>query len=359
MTISRQALDSEHGTITYPDYSRIDTPLYSRPPGFPAPGEMAFWLRDSQLGTLPLTCDNGYVVAEYNLGYPTIREVSYDVTLENGRFDLTRFHGARVVDLSIVLRPTATSDGTGPVRIPEPRLRDRLLTFLHPQRRPELIFQEHEDFRVRRIRLRASKADFAVVRPRFNKMSVAWVAPLGIIESAEDNCYDWTFDAAAEPVTVPVLNLGNTDAHWSATIKGAIYHPTFELLPAFGGSRKLQLEYTASPGDVIEMDSFLRRVTVNGEGVGYRYASSDASSWWTIPPGAHQLRFTHNGIVDAGSSPGMWVDSANLPVDGPTVTHWEPNSNAPEWVWATGLESGSTGVPLNGRITFCVADAWI
>lgn len=166
------------------------TESIDRPDDWPEEGKLHFQLRDTLLGIQDLACDTGYVVRGYDFAHPEVRASAFNNALDDGTFDLTKYLGSRAVTLELSLKVRATMNDTGPrivmhdgVEATEPRLRDRVRAYLHPTRRPRLIFSEHDDPRVRQIFLRGSDSGVAFANPRYNAMSVSWVAPRSYIES--------------------------------------------------------------------------------------------------------------------------------------------------------------------------------
>lgn len=280
-----------------------DTP--DRPTVWPDTGEMHFRLIDDGLGALDMSCDTGYIVRQYDLGFPAVREVSYENSLDDGTYDQTQFVGARAVTLDVMLRPTQNIDGTG-VQYSAPRMRDALFAYLHPGRRPMLYFSEHGDDRVKQVQLRGSQLSAPMSQPRFNAVNAGWVAPFGLIESYQLHYVTAYLDEAAGDFDFPVQNDGNVGAHWQIEILGEITTPRFML----DGNTDmiLELEYESEIGDTVIIDSFTKTVSINGVPVGYRYLN-DNSSWFTIPPGSHVINVDHDSTVRAGYPYLFWEGS--------------------------------------------------
>jgi len=289
-------------TLTYDMYPS-DWPV--------APGEMHFRLVEPQLGTLDLGCGNGYVVREYSLGSPEIREVTYNNSLDDGTYDLTQFIGARAVTLDIVLRNTASIDGTGPIVKAESQMRDDVLKFLHPGRRPVLIFSEHGDNRCRQIQLRGTEFGWTVSKPRFNSLNLSWKAPKGIIESLGDACVTVSYkESLPSTILLDINNPGTVSSTWTMRTQGQLIDPVFQL-----GSERLSLDYNAGPTDIVTVDSFTKTVSINGVPTGYKYLNDD-SDWFKIPPGRSTLEIAHSGVALAGYPFAKWEVLANTPVAG-------------------------------------------
>jgi hypothetical protein len=283
-----------------------DVILSGRPEDWPAPGEMHFRLSDATLGNLDLSCDTGYIVRSYDLGFPEVREVSYAATLDDGTFDVTAFVGARSVSLDIVLRATDVSGHPLPSGPSETRMRDDLLKYLSPALRPVLMFSEHGDDRVRAIVLRGSDAPISVSQPQFNSVSVSWRAPRGMIENTDVHRAYFTFDELlSAEYTILTENKGTVPAHWQLQISGDLESPHISI-----GDLHLWLNYHIEPAGVITIDSRTRTVRIGNVPVGYRYLD-DKSDWFRIPPGFQEIHFSHDAVPRLGLPYAYWQPDAS------------------------------------------------
>ena len=329
-----------------------------------APGEMHFRLEEPYLGQLDLSCENGYVVQEYDLGSPDIREVSYDNSVDSGSFDITRFHGARSVSLQIALRSSISVNGTGGMIASEAQLRDRLLGYLAPTRRPTLIFTEHQDLRIRQMDLRGSDGSVSFGQPLGNKMAATWVCPYGMVESWMVNTVTATLNEGETLSRVTLENKGNVGTHWQARLSGDVTNPILKYTDPLGVVSRLQINYDSDPGDVILIDSFSKIVTVNGASVGYKFVSPN-SKWFRIAPGVSELELDYTGLVRMGypwlrwqpapQGPGNWAITPGI---GPqTPPNNPPPGGAPPWAWST-LNDPGTGEPGIAQVTIFYRDTW-
>lgn len=273
---------------------------------------MRIALQEDTLGTLELDCASGYVVTQYDLGFPQPREVSYPRTLVDGVVDQTSHHGARTVSLTVTLNATR---GSSPAQ-----LRDRLAAYLHPGRRPTMLITEHNDVRERQIRLRASQFGIPIASPKFNAMSCSWIAYDGVVESQTliqiqarpfdtnpaGREYPLTFDRDY-PDVLPsgshlVVNDGNTAAQWTINLYGNIVNPRLVLndqairLTASGG-------LTLATNQLLVIDSRGKQVLYDGNPLtsALQYVDFLNSTWWLIPPGQSVYR------LDADT----WDDNAS------------------------------------------------
>ena len=264
-----------------------------------------------------------------------MREVVYPNSLDDGIFDVTAFIGSRAVTLDMVLRNTVNANGTGGKLHPsESQMRDEVLQYISPQRRPFLIFSEHDDTyvdssnrvwsRVRYFVLRGSDAPISVARPQFNELSMSWVAPSGLMENVDYHqaVINFTEEDLDAEYRIHTHNGGSAPAWWTLTIDGDLESPMLEL----DGTRRLWLNYhIEEPGTVI-INSRLKTVTIESPGptgtirrtVGYRYLD-DRSDWFRIPPGDHVISLTHKSVQRAGKPYAYWqVDPQVVAHEGPS-----------------------------------------
>ena len=340
--------------------TQVDTP--DRPADWPEQGRMHFRLEDRLLGMCDLSCDKGYVVRSYDFAHPEVRATAYSNALDDGSFDVTKFLGPRAVSLDLTLKARASQNDTGPPiiiggeEVTEPRLRDRVRSYLHPARRPKLIFSEHQDSRVRQIVLRGAESAAAFSQPRYNAMSASWVAPRTYIESYQIHNVVAILDRNLpvfpdEHPTLPgqtgleiqIRNAGNAPAYWAVSIRGEVTHPKFWLRNPAYGDASLKVAYEIhSYTDVITMDSFPKLVAVRGKPIGFRYVD-DASQWFRIPPGISTLQIVLDDPLRKGYEGGRWTAGNHQPADTtpPFTGPWD------QGVWASGRSGGSDPLPPN------------
>lgn len=329
----------------------------SYPPEWPAPGRMHFRLVNDRLGNLDLDCENGYVLNQYNLGFPEVREVKVPNSLDDGNFDVTRFIGARAVSLDVTLKPHIGLTPASPYVNAEAYLRDRLLAYLYPGIRSRLLFSEHGDKRVRQILLRGSQASLAVNKPLYNKVNAAWIAPRGTLAAYDERCYLFRFgETSGETMDLIIVNEGTVPVTWRATISGYSLHPRLIL----NGREILRLDYVAQPGDVITLDSFSQTITINGQPASYAYIEDDAV-WFKIPPGFNTLTVSHAGGVSAYGYPyARWQVAPSAA----TVDLFERADGAlgADWETPTDLPVDTTAVALHiddGAVIVTEADSGV
>jgi hypothetical protein len=331
----------------------------SYPTLWPQPGIMHFRLLEDRLGALDLDCDHGYVVQSYDLGFPTVREVIYNNSLDDGTFDVTRYHGPRTVTLDLALKPHSGPTPNSPPLPAESVLRDALLAYTHPSRRPTLLFSEHQDSRVKRVMLRGTSATAAVTRANYNKVSLTWVAPRGVFRSYDERCYHFTFSSnTSDTQTYEIVNEGSSPSPWRCVLLGEAVKPRFLL----NGVPLLELNYTSSAGDTIVIDSFSRTVTIDGVQTGFTYVG-DSATWFPIPSGTSTLTIEQDSYTTEGYPYAYWQSMPGTPTNwaippGTTPVNHPPPIGAPPWAWTTDVDP-ATGLPGQLSIDFCYFDSYI
>lgn len=254
------------------------------------------------LDPLPLDESAGVFVSRVDLGDAVTRVVSDDAPSADGTFDDTEFIGARAVTLRLTLFPDAGSPFA---------LRQRLRAFTHPRRRPHLFVQQDADAPEQRITLRRGPYDdvFAAGQGDSAAIVAQWVAPLGIVESAQEHVvdvfaaggatagrtYSLTFSRvypASAPLGVgTVTNAGNADAYPVVRLFGPCTEP---VLTSDTQDRSLTfVGLTLTAGEYLEIDTRAKTILLTGDPTASRYSKLDfpGSTWFTLAPGDNDFRF--------------------------------------------------------------------
>lgn len=250
--------------------------------------------------------DSGVYVKAHDIGFPEARGVeSFRVGLD-GVDDRSAFHGARAVTLDATV--VAGTPGT------RQQILDRLSAFCHPRRRAYLYFQDEVTEAERRILLRGDGMSRPISRPGFVRVQLAFRAPDGVQESADEVTEYAPASSGVEggrtyPRTYPrvyvstgiagsavIGNDGNTDALPVIRIYGPCTNPRIEndtvgKTLEFGNADAGDL--TIEAGSYIEIDVRERTVTLEGDASNSRYQYLDfaASEWWALEPGDNEVRF--------------------------------------------------------------------
>lgn len=252
------------------------------------------------LTTLLLDPYSGFVINAIDLGDAVTREVVDDAVDADGTDDTTAFTGARTITLQMKLVPPAGET--------KQSMRTRLRAFTHPRLRP-ILYVQFDDEVEQRIVLRRSKWSNVAESPALAPVTVQWVAPTGIIESAElhqvvanasgtgseggrtyDKTYDKTYTGGTTVGSATAENAGTADAYPLLRIYGPCTNPTIEQITQ--GRELVFSALTINAGEFLEVDTRERTIRYNGDPADSRYDNLDFpdSQWWTLSPGTNLLR---------------------------------------------------------------------
>lgn len=232
------------------------------------------YLTDPTLGQLDLDCDpEGYVVSQFEIGFPSERPVVSLRALADGVQDDSRFVGQRAITVSITLDQTkmATQD-----------LLDKLMPYLSPRYRPRLVYSVQEPVvnpsHIRSFEVRGADAPVVINGPKFQTVVCQWRAIDHRATSIEQTCktifptgddelgrvYDLEFDRDY-PASVPVgattiVMAGNDPADWTADIVGIVDDPYLRV-------NDVEITFTSvsvSAGQILRIDTRNRTMILGG-----------------------------------------------------------------------------------------------
>ena len=261
------------------------------------------YLSEPTLGQLDLDCDpEGYVVSQFEIGFPNERAVVQPRALADGVLDTSRFVGQRAISVSITLDQTkmATQD-----------LLDQLMPYLSPRYRPRLVYSVQEPVtnpsHVRSFQVRGVDAPLVIDGPKYQTIVCQWVAIDHRATSVDQSCvslfptsdseggrdYDLTFDRTYPPsVPAGVTNItmaGNDPADWIAQIVGDVDDPLLQI-------NGINIQFTGvslTPGQVLEINT-RDRTMIQGGNLSV-YGDSNFVDWeWDdllLRPGLNALRY--------------------------------------------------------------------
>jgi hypothetical protein len=253
------------------------------------------------LGLLELTCDNfagGYVVTEYDLGFPEIREVTYERPLNDGTFDVSAYVGSRLVSLTITLDSTRGIWSNA-------EMRSKLSGYLHPSRRPILSFVESGwDIR-RRVVCRGANLGMATSRVNGNVMQVNFVVASGLIESYDEYTADVEVNDTFTDHTADMDNAGDVNAHWAVDIRnlnlgasggiGVLGSGVELVLDPGPNEHSIKMMLDLAETEVLSVFSSDKSAVIVDTVTGSRRSVFQhvdrVSDWWQLPPGYHQFGF--------------------------------------------------------------------
>lgn len=263
-------------------------------------------------GLVPLVVDasNGYIIRHFDVGDAVTRAVSEDAPGADGTIDTTELTGARAVLLNVRLVPRQGFDPAV--------LEQRLRAFTNARLRPIMTITR-DGWPDRRIVLRRGPWSSPQDRPTFQDITVQWVAPLGILESAGDphtvnvlavapgvavgRTYPLTFPRIYPPSpvqgAVSVFNAGDVDAYPIVRIYGPATDPVLDNVTQ--GRSLTFAGITLAADEYLEIDTRRHTIRLNGDVAESRYntLAFPATRWWSLSPGSNSLRF-HPATLVAG-----------------------------------------------------------
>lgn len=261
------------------------------------------YLTEPTLGQLDLNCDpEGYVVSQFQIGFPSARPVVKLRALADGVLDTSRFVGQRAISISITLDQTkmATQD-----------LLDMLMPYLSPRYRPRLVYAVQEPVtnpsHIRSFEVRGVDAPLVINGPKFQTVVCQWVALDHRATSVDQSCenvfptsttefgrpYDLVFDRdypASPPVGLTNVTMaGNDPADWVAEIVGGVGDPILEV----NGIQITFTGVTLTSGQLLRIDT-RERTMIQGGNLSV-YGNSNFVDWeWDdllLRPGNNTLRY--------------------------------------------------------------------
>lgn len=280
------------------------------------------YLTDPTLGTLDLSCEQGFVVTSFEIGWPEVREVSYNRALSDGAVDTTEFLGKRAVTVALRMDQRYA---------PTQSIIDRISPFLSPRYRPTIVWsvQDAPDpcptvvttgacyNPIRSLMLRGADAPLVVDKPKYLEIVLQWVAQDSYVSAIDETCvvvsvtgaeefgreYDLDFDRDY-PLS-PVYGIlyfdtcGNAPMNWVGTLVGEIEDPEIlvnDVTITFTG-------LTLTAGQTIIIDTEQRTILRNGDVNDSVYGLTNFAQWtWDdlrLTPGTNQIRLEGSNTIGA------------------------------------------------------------
>lgn len=265
-------------------------------------------LDDDELGALELL-DDPFTVQSFQIGSRAVRGVVRNRALANGTRDDTRFSGARAVTVGLTLneKPCANPD----VTIQD--LFDRVMPYMEPWRRMRLRWTLPGGGAERELLVRGNDAPMVIRGPKHPVLTLGFVAPEGEITTAGDptcvlinpagdvelgrtynRVFNQVYPASAAIGYRNVFQAGNSRAHWTAAIYGAVTNPYLTI-------NGVQMNFNVSggldllAGNSVVIDTRERTIFLNNDPLFSRYDKTNFSAWaWDdlmLKPGDNLVRF--------------------------------------------------------------------
>lgn len=257
-------------------------------------------LEANGLTPLDVSLANGYIIQALDLGDADTRVVADDAPDADGTDDTTAFTGARTVTMRVRLVPR---NGF----IPD-LLEQQLRAFTEPALRPIMTITR-DGMPDRRAVLRRGPFNAPIDQATHRDVTVQWVAPLGIFESAALHSaliyagggatagrtypltFPRTYPASAPLGTGSVFNAGTAKAYPLIRLYGPSTQPEF-----WNDTQDREFKFaslTVADGTFVEIDTRAKTIRLNGDpgsSLQNKLVFPD-SSWWSLSPLVNDLRF--------------------------------------------------------------------
>jgi hypothetical protein len=251
-----------------------------------------------------------YNITKFDVGYPSVREVSRYSPFMDGDTDTTTLHGPRVISIEF---DVYGDDEKGPNWWAR-----EFRKWGHPTDRHWIAFMPTgypEPVRVQ-VRCDSIAQDWDVNRPSFHSVSSLWKAPSGRIESYNERQVIILPEAAHIGRTYPLVfprqyeNIGpisgafiNNNGSARANLVIRLYGPMTG--PAIYNDHKVDFngnpagyvfksDFQILDGDFVEIRSAERKILLNGlpQQSVIHQLDFETSSWWNLSRGFNQLRLS-------------------------------------------------------------------
>jgi hypothetical protein len=276
------------------------------PPTYPSPD--TFFITDNVGHTLDLTQwpANGIAISKRDLGAPTVREVIYDLSSQDGSDDQTRYLSQRVVALTGKCFNVPGRSRSAAWLLMQP--------FLNPQARCSLTFQLDNDVVPLELHnLRVSQYSKVASSPTGFDFSVQWkcdpvafdliqqsatTQPIGSTGLGRSYPLSYNRQWPVSVVGSPLVIVSNgTYRTWPLyRINGPCINPVVSIVDnvSFTPIGQFRLLMTIAAGSYVEVDSAARTVMLGGPTGSSRYNTLDFANldWEPLQPGTNTLEFS-------------------------------------------------------------------
>jgi hypothetical protein len=137
-------------------------------------------LRDDDYGVLPelvLSKQNGFIISNFEPGFPEVRDDSQARVQASGVHEYTKFYGSATVNLEAMIYP--------PAGVSRQELVDLLARYCHPAARAYIHWSLNDDNGESRcMMIRGSRMSRPVQAWNRRQVQCQWVAPKGVQESS-------------------------------------------------------------------------------------------------------------------------------------------------------------------------------
>lgn len=252
-------------------------------------------------GNVLLTIDRnttGLMLKQIDLGFPTVREATSNLSGMSGELDVTQYTGGRAITAEVWL----PQSGVGP-------LMDTVRGLMHPGRRMWLQVWRDDWGVYRRIRVRGAsltatngglpltaQLGWKSATPTFEDVSVSSVTLNAEASGTGGMSFPMSFPMAFDPGLVSgaaILNVGGTaNARPTIDIYGPVVGPLVRVVDT--GAQMSFPDLYIVQGDYLHIDCQARTITLNNDPTQSRYNTLDfaTSQWLYLPPGTAEVVFS-------------------------------------------------------------------
>lgn len=252
-------------------------------------------------GNVLLTIDRNsaaLTLKQLDLGYPTVREATSDLSGMSGENDVTQFMGGRAITAEVWLPQT----GVGP-------LMDTVRGLMHPGRRMWLYVWRDDWGVSRRIRVRGAslaapngqlplqaQLGWKAPKPTFQDVVASTQTLMPQASAGGGMSLPMTFPMSFQPGLVPgaaiVTVSGNANARPTIDIYGPCSGPLVRVVDT--GAQMSFSGLSIAAGSYLHIDCDARTITLNSDPAQsqYNYLDFATSQWLWLPPGSPQVVFS-------------------------------------------------------------------
>jgi len=278
------------------------------------------YLEDVDLGRLDLECDDGFVVAAIEIGFPTSREVVRPRSLADGVFDDSEYLGPRLITVTVRMR----SGGCDPSGTSQ-QLIDQVMAYMSARKRPRLVWSVQRNMNeFRSSVVRGFDAPVLIDAFAYPTIIFQFVTTEAFLEAPEETCfianpnvpaveegrnYDLTFDRQYAPGgptdSIFVFNPGSAPANWTGTILASADQPNIVVngtamrFNANGGVNLIA-------GQTLNISTQERTILLNNDPTESRYDRVNFEDWnwdqFLLRPGLNVIRFNGTGAWFDGNT---------------------------------------------------------
>jgi hypothetical protein len=267
---------------------------------------------------------NGYRVASFDVGFPTVREVKAAYPTRDGDYDTTALFGPRVVTIAGSLIPSTSGSRQAALAA--------LAHWAQPRLRPRLVYAVDAGEELLAIGLRGSQLASVYDNPQVSAFQVSWVAPDPVAHGLSTHTLTiqpestGTIAGRAYPLTFnrtyPTAGPGGSGM--GTATNGGDY-PTWPTLRFYGPCTNPAVYWVTPPGgavaftgltinagDYLDVDTFAQTALLNGQTAASRYSYLDFTQtvWQPFFAGDTTIRFAPATFSPPCQLAVFWTDAS-------------------------------------------------